>query len=299
MQNRSVFVALVKATVQAWWDDNATQLAAALSFYSFFAIAPMLLIAVTVAGFLYDSTLARTALLRQMGGLIGADGAALLGSIMENMRPKQGNVVASVIGLGTILFAATGVFAALQNSLNRIWRAEAKPISGLWGLIRTRFLSFALVLGIGFLLLVSLVVNTLLAAFDGWLRQLLPGYEFWLHLLNLLLAFGVTTILFAMIFKVLPDVHVRWRNVALGAVVTAVLFTIGKSLIGLYLGNSAFGSTYGAAGSLAILLLWVYYSAQILFLGAEFTRAYTLWSEPTLFPAEGSTPGAAAPPGQV
>ena len=299
MQNRSVFVALVKATVQAWWDDNATQLAAALSFYSFFAIAPMLLIAVTVAGFLYDSTLARTALLRQMGGLIGADGAALLGSIMENMRPKQGNVVASVIGLGTILFAATGVFAELQNSLNRIWRAEAKPISGLWGLIRTRFLSFALVLGIGFLLLVSLVVNTLLAAFDGWLRQLLPGYEFWLHLLNLLLAFGVTTILFAMIFKVLPDVHVRWRNVALGAVVTAVLFTIGKSLIGLYLGNSAFGSTYGAAGSLAILLLWVYYSAQILFLGAEFTRAYTLWSEPTLFPAEGSTPGAAAPPGQV
>jgi membrane protein len=292
-------MALLKMTVQAWWDDNATQLAAALAYYSFFAIAPMLLIAVSVAGFLYDSELARAALLKQMEGLIGADGAALLGSIMENLRPERGNAVATAIGLGTILFAATGVFAELQNSLNKIWRAEAKPITGLWGLIRTRFLSFAMVLGIGFLLLVSLIVNTALAALDGWLRQLLPEYEFWLHTLNVALAFVVTALLFAMIFKILPDVHIRWRNVGLGAVVTALLFTIGKFLIGLYLGNSAFGSTYGAAGSLAVLLLWVYYSAQILLLGAEFTHVYTRWREPNLLPPEDGQQKASSPSGPV
>jgi membrane protein len=287
MQSRSVLVVLIISTVQAWWNDNATQLAAALSFYCFFAIAPMLLIAVTVAGLLYDPAMAQKALLDQLQSLIGTDGAALVGSLMENLRPEQESVVATMIGVGTILFAATGVFAELQNSLNKIWRAEAKPISGLWGLIRTRFLSFAMVLGIGFLLLVSLVINTVLAALDGWLQQLLPEYEFWLRTLNLILAFVVTATLFAMIFKILPDVHIRWRNVVLGSIVTTLLFTVGKVLIGIYLGNSAFSSTYGAAGSLAVLLLWVYYSAQILFLGAEFTRVYTLWWLTSQGPAEG------------
>jgi membrane protein len=196
-------------------------------------------------------------------------------------------VVATVIGVGTILFAATGVFAELQNSLNKIWRAEAQPVTGLWGLIRTRFLSFAMVLGIGFLLLVSLIINTALAALDGWLQRLLPGYEFWLRTLNDVLAFVITATLFAMIFKILPDVNIRWRDVGIGAVVTAFLFTIGKILIGIYLGNSAFSSTYGAAGSLAVLLFWVYYSAQILFFGAEFTRAYTLWNGSSPHPPEG------------
>lgn len=287
MQSRNSFVALLKSTLQAWWDDNATQLAAALSYYSSFAIAPTLLIAVSVASIWFDSAQAGAALLGQIEDLIGAEGADLLGSIMENLRPEQGNGVATVIGVVTILVAATGVFAELQYSLNKIWRAEAQPVTGLWGLVRTRFLSFAMVLGIGFLLLVSLVINTILAAFDGWLQQLLPEYEFWLRTLNVVLAFIVTATLFAMIFKVLPDVDIRWHTVVLGGTVTAVLFTVGKVLIGIYLGNSAFSSTYGAAGSLAVLLLWVYYSAQILFLGAEFTRAYTLWSEPNRLPPAG------------
>jgi membrane protein len=149
----------------------------------------------------------------------------------------------------------------------------------LWGLIRTRFLSFAMVLGIGFLLLVSLIFSALMAALDSYLEALLPDYEQWLRMVNLVLSYGVTTLLFAMIFKFLPDVDVRWRNVWLGAAVTAVLFAVGKNLIGFYLGNSAISSTYGAAGSVAVLLFWVYYSAQILFLGAVFTRVYTLWHE--------------------
>jgi membrane protein len=270
---------LIHRTVLKWWGDNAMQLAAALSFYAFFSIAPLLIIAVTVAGLFYDATLAREALLGQIQGLIGHDGADLLGSIVGNLQSERTSQWATWVGVGTILLGATGVFAELKNSLNRIWDAEAKPVGGLWGLLRTRFLSFALVLGIGFLLLVSLIFSALMAALDAYLDHLLPRYEQWLRMVNFVLSYGVTTLLFAMIFKFLPDVNVRWRNVWLGAAVTAVLFVVGKNLIGSYLGNSAISSTYGAAGSVAVLLFWVYYSAQILFLGAEFTRVYTLWQD--------------------
>lgn len=270
---------LIHRTVLKWWADNATQLAAALSFYAFFSIAPLLIIAVTVAGLFYDAVLAREALMGQMQELVGFEGADLLDSIMVNLQSQHNSSLPTWVGVGTILAGATGVFAELKNSLNRIWDAEAKPVGGLWGLIRTRFLSFAMVLGIGFLLLVSLIFSALMAALDSYLDALLPGYEQSLRMVNLVLSYGVTTLLFAMIFKFLPDVNVRWRNVWLGAAVTAVLFAVGKNVIGFYLGNSAISSIYGAAGSMAVLLFWVYYSAQILFLGAEFTRVYTLWQD--------------------
>jgi membrane protein len=274
-----VLYALLRSTVQEWAKDNAAQLAAALAFYTFFSLAPLLVIAVSVASLFVDGAQAHDALMVQLRGLVGADGADVVGAVMENLNQERTNPLATALGIVTILFGATGVFAELQYSLNRIWDTHARPVLGPWGFLRTRFLSFAMVLGIGFLLLVSLIVSALLAAFDQYLQYLLPRYEFWLRTFNLILSYGVTTLLFAMIFKLLPDVYIRWSNVWLGAVVTTLLFTLGKSVIGLYLGNSAFSSTYGAAGSVAILLFWVYYSAQILFFGAEFTRAYTLWRQ--------------------
>src|SRR5262249_40564455 len=210
-------------------------------------------------------------LVDEMRGLVGRQGGEVIQTLLANAHQnREGGVLATVLGLGMLLFGATGIFAELQDALNTLWGVQAKPGLGIWGAIRDRFLSFSAVLGVGFLLLVSLTVSTALSALGGYLAGLGPGYPLLMNTLNFVLSFLVLTVLFAMLFKLLPDVHLRWRDVWSGAAVAALLFSVGKYLIGLYLGTSSVGSAYGAAGSFAVFLIWVYYSAQIFFFGAVF-----------------------------
>jgi membrane protein len=206
--------------------------------------------------------------------MVGSDGATVFQDIMQNASRPSGLTAATVIGIATLLFGASGVFGALQDAMNTVWGVAPKPGRGLWGMIESRFLSFTMVLGLGFLLLVSLVVSAGLTALGEFVSSYFQEYVIIGQILNFLISFGFVTLLFAMIFKVLPDVEIAWSDVWMGAVVTALLFTIGKFVIGLYLGQQSFGSTYGAAGSILIVLLWIYYSAQILLMGAEFTQVY-------------------------
>jgi membrane protein len=265
---------LGKQAVSEWSEDNAPTFAASLSYYTLFSIAPLLVIAVSVAGMVFGEEAARGQIQTQLEDLVGRDSAEVIGQMMISARKPGTGILATAIGVIALIFGATGVFVQLQDSLNHIWNIKPKPRNGVLNFLRSRFLSFAMVLVIGFLLLVSLVVSAVLAALGAWFDHLLPGWTVMWQGLNLLISFGVITVLFAMMYKILPDTHVAWRDVWLGAAVTSLLFSLGKFLIGLYLGRSAVASSYGAAGSLAVVLLWVYYSAQILFLGAEFTQVY-------------------------
>lgn len=266
---------LLKEAVKEWQADEASQLAAALAYYTAFSLAPLLVIVIAIAGFFLGEEAAKGELLGQIQGLVGRDGAEVLQTAIENSgRSQDANIWASVISGFLLLLGASGVFAQLQGALNKIWNVEAKPGLGLWGFVRKRFLSLAMILVIGFLLLTSLVLSAALAAIGGYLNRLFPEANVLLGLLNFVLSFGVITLLFAMIYKFLPDVKITWNDVWFGAAITAFLFTVGKFLIGLYLGNSSIGSTYGAAGSLVVVLAWVYYSVQILFFGAEFTQVF-------------------------
>ncbi len=265
---------LAKRTFKEWSDDKASTQAASLAYFTIFSIAPVLIIAVAVAGLVFGQEAARGEIQTQIQGLVGESGAKVIESMMASARKPESGILASLIGFAALIFGATGVFAQLQDSLNLIWKAKPTPRNGVLGFLRTRFLSFAMVLGIGFLLLVSLVLSAGLSAMGTYLGKLIPGWEAVWQGVNLVVSFGVITVLFAMIYKVLPDVKIAWRDVWLGAAVTALLFSIGKFGIGLYLGKGSVASSYGAAGSLAIVLLWVYYSSMILFLGAEFTQVY-------------------------
>lgn len=266
---------LLKLTFSEWQNDNAGRLAAALSYYTIFSLAPILIIAIAVAGVIFGQEAAQGEIVRQLQGTIGTEGAETIETMIENTRETGSGIWATLISLGVLLFGATGLFNQLQSSLNTIWNVKPKPGRGIKGMLQDRFLSFAMILTIGFLLLVSLVLSAALAAFGNYFSHLVPDMLMGLwQVLDFLISFGVITVLFAMIYKVLPDVKIGWSDVWLGAIVTALLFVVGKTLIGLYLGNSAVGSTYGAAGSLVILLLWINFSAQILFFGAEFTQVY-------------------------
>jgi membrane protein len=266
---------MLKETFKEWQDDDALQLGASLSYYTIFSIAPLLLIVIAVAGLIYGREAVQGQLVGELRGLVGEQGGEAIQTMVANAGLHgSGGVLATVIGVLTILFGATGLFVALQDSLNRIWEVKAKPGQGLKGFIMNRFISFGMILGIGFLLLVSLVLSAAMAALGTWATGLMPGAEVLVKILTFVVAFAVETLLFAMIFKVLPDVKIAWRDVWIGAAVTALLFTLGKFLIGLYIAHSSVASTFGAAGSVVILLLWVYYSSQILFLGAEFTQVY-------------------------
>jgi membrane protein len=216
-------------------------------------------------------------LLAQLAALVGSESAGAVQAMLRSASNTTSGVIASVIGLITLLVAATAVFGELQTALNVIWKAKPRTESGIWSLVRSRLLSLSLILAIGFLLLVSLVVSAAITAVGDYLDQIMPGLPMILRILHLTMAFGFTTVLFAMMFKILPDAHVRWRDVWLGAAATAFLFTIGKYLIGLYIGSSHVATTYGAAGALVVILLWVYYSAQILLFGAEFAKAFADW----------------------
>lgn len=270
-------VTLAKETVVRWIEDKASALAAALSYYALFSLAPLLLIAIAVAGLIFGEEAARGHVYAQMAGLVGADSAKAMQGIVANMgQQKSGGIIATVLGVATLLFGASGVFAQLQDSLNTIWKAKSPTTNGVLDFFRVRFLSFGMVLGIGFLLLISLILSAGLAALGTFLGGLVPGWVLLGHVLNIALSLGVITLLFAMIFKVLPDTHVTWKDVWLGALVTSALFTLGKFGIGFYLGKASVASGYGAAGSVVIVLVWVYYSAMILYLGAEFTHVYSM-----------------------
>jgi membrane protein len=265
---------LIKASFKGWQEDGALDLGAALAYYTIFSLAPLLLIVIAVAGLVWGREAVQGQLMGQMQGIVGAQGAEAIQTMVANAGKQGSGVLATILGLATILFGATGVFVQLQSALDRIWNVQPKPGAGIWSFIRTRMISFGMVLGIGFLLLVSLVVTAAVAAVGKWATGLLPGGETLVNILTFVVSFALITLLFAMIYKVLPDVEIAWRDVWIGAAVTALLFTIGKFLIGLYLAHSTVASTYGAAGSLVVLLLWIYYSSQILFLGAEFTQVY-------------------------
>jgi membrane protein len=264
--------ALLRRTVQEWQEDNVPTQAAALAYYTVFALAPLLLVVLAVVGLVTPADAARARLLSEIAGLIGREGADWLGEVLERLSSQQGTGILSVIlGTGSLLLGATGAFGQLQATLNRIW--DAKPPANIGALVRARAVSFGLVLALGFLLLVSLTISAAITALGnqlglgegaGWLWSTL--YEVFSVLL--------IALLFAVIYHFLPDAPVRWKDAFVGGVFTAILFSVGKALIGLYLGNNATASVYGAAGTLVILLLWVYYAAQIVLFGAEFTQVY-------------------------
>ena len=266
---------LVKTAITSWSDDYAQSMGAALAYYSLFSIAPLLLIVISIAGMVFGEEAARGEITGQLQSLFGAQGALAVQSLLESVnKPAQG-ITATVMGVVLLLIGATSVFGELQDSLDRIWRAPVREGSGLWNLIRARLLSFGMILGIGFLLMVSLVFSAALTATTRWWGPLFTGKEFVANIVNFIFSFFMATGMFAMIYKIMPRVRVRWDEVWIGAAITAVLFTIGKFLIGFYIGSSGVGSTFGAAGSLVALLVWVYYSAQIFLMGAEFTWAYS------------------------
>ena len=269
---------LLKLAYQGWKEDNASRLSAALAYYTIFSLAPLLVIVIAITGLIWDAGAVRTQILSQVQSLVGAEGAEFVANLMTNTGSPGEGILALVIGILTLLFGALGVFNELHNSLNIIWNVRVEKPKGflqsLKKLILDRLLSFTMILGIGFLLLVSLVVTAGLSATQETIGDAVPIPEFLLQIVNLVISLGVITVLFALIFKFLPDVRINWRDVWMGAFVTSLLFSFGKTAIGLYLGNSAVASTFGAAGSLVLLLLWIYYSAQILFFGAEFTQVY-------------------------
>jgi len=267
---------LIRQSVGAWVDDYAPSMGAALAYYTLFSIAPLLIIAIAVAGLFFGQEAARGEIVGQIQGLIGQEGAIAVQGLLKSANEPTQDILATVAGIVTLVFGATTVFAELQSDLDRIWRvpAPAKE-SGLWTLLRTRLLSFGLVLGLGFLLLVSLVVSAAIAAFGKRSNGLFAGWEALLHGFEFGISFAVATLLFAMIYKLMPRASIAWRDVWVGAAVTALLFEFGKILIGLYLGKTGVASGFGAAASLVVLLVWVYFSAQIFFLGAEFTWVYS------------------------
>jgi membrane protein len=282
---------LFQETFQEWSSDKVPRLAAALSYYTIFSIAPLLIIVIAIAGAVFGEAAARGAIFNQLQGLIGSAGAEVIQTAIENAsQPQTGGTIASIISIIVLMFGATGLFAELQDSLNTIWEVQPKPGRTVKNMVRQRVTSFAMVVAIGFLLLVSLVVSAVLAGITSYFSHLLPGIDFIWQFVNFLLGFAVTTVLFGLIFKVLPDVKITWNDVIIGAAITALLFSIGRYLLGQYLGNSTFGSAYGAAGSIVVILVWVNYAAQILFFGAEFTQVYARKYGSRIVPTEDAIP---------
>jgi membrane protein len=266
---------MIAAAAQAWVDDYAASMGAALSYYTLFSLAPLLIIVIAVAGMVFGQDAAQGEIVAQLQGIMGADGAMAVEGMLNAAREPATSVGATVVGVTLLLLGATAIFAELQDALDRIWRVPAPQArSGIWHLLRTRLLSFGLVLGLGFMLVVSLVMSAALAALGKWWGGWFEGWHVFLEMLNFAVSFGIFTLLFAMIYKIMPRAKVPWRDVWTGAAVTALLFTIGKVLVGLYLGKSSLASGYGAAGSFVVLVAWVYYCAQIFLFGAEFTWVY-------------------------
>ena len=265
---------LTRHAVDAWQSDHAASMGAALSYYTLFSIAPLLLIVISLAGLVFGEAAARGEIIGQLQGLMGADGARAVEALLRSVNKPTEGIIATAAGIFALLIGATGVFGELQNDLDRIWRAPPPEGGGLWQLVHGRLLSFGLVLGLAFLLIVSLVLSAVVSALGAWWGPMPAGWEILAHVINALVGFALMTVMFALIYKIMPRAKIEWHDVWIGAAVTSALFAIGKFLIGLYLGRSSVGSTFGAAGSLVIVMVWVYYSAQIFLLGAEFTWVY-------------------------
>ena len=265
---------VMKRALAGWWDDNVPRLGASLAYYTLFALSPVLLVATAIAGLVFGAEAVRGEIVGQIQGLVGRQGAEAVQAMLESASRPSASIPATIIGLATLFLGATGAFLELQTALNAIWRVKPRPGANVRDFVVQRLISFGLVVGVGFLLLVSLLVSAALAALSRYLGQIFPALTAFWEAGNVLVSLFVITLLFAMVYKVLPDVRLRWRDVWVGALVTAGFFSIGKQLIGLYLGTSSVGSSYGAAGSVVVLLIWVYYSAQVVLLGAEFTRFY-------------------------
>jgi membrane protein len=279
---------LLKQTFQEWLQDKAPQLGAALAYYTVFSLAPLILVLLAIVGAIFrdDPGGAWNRLMQQMSYFLDPSAMEVIQNIAQKASQPGKSTIATIIGIALALFGASGVFGQLQDALNTIWGVKAKPSRCIWGFLRNRFLSFAMVAGICFLLLVSLTIEALLNGFSQYVQSVLPGGIVIALPVYLIFDFAVVVLLFAMIFKFLPDVKVQWRDVWIGAVMTAILFGIGKWLLGFYLGSGVAGSAYGAASSLITLLLWVYYSSQILLFGAEFTQVYAQRAGRALKPSE-------------
>jgi membrane protein len=268
------YIDLFKQTWTEFGEDKAQRLGAALAYYTVFSIAPLLLIAISIAGLVFGHKAAQGEIEQQLAGTLGQSTAKALNEMVLNASKPKSGTIAMIIGIVSLLFGAAGVFGQLQAALDTIWNVEKPKTSGFIGLIKDRFLSMAMVFGIGFLLLVTLVIDTAISAMGHFLGSRLPGGEALLQTAQILISFGLVTVLFALTFRYLPHIRVAWKDVWLGAAFTSLLFVLGKFGLSLYIGKASVGSAYGAAGSLVVILIWVYWSAQILFFGAEFTQVY-------------------------
>jgi membrane protein len=277
---------LMRAAAAGWIADSAPRLGAALAYYTLFSIAPLLLILVSIAGLVFGEDAARGEIIGQLRELMGEQGASAVQGLLQSVSKPAEGIVSALIGFAVLLLGATTVLGELQAALDHIWRAPPPERGGLWKLLRTRLLSFGLILGLGFLLIVSLVTSAALAAAGRWWSAWFGGWLWLLEAVNAVAGFALMTAVFALIFKLMPRVRVQWRDVWIGAAATSLLFAVGKSLIGLYIGRSGVASGFGAAGSLVAVLVWIYWSAQVFLLGAEFTHAYAQ--------AHGSLSGGAA-----
>lgn len=267
-------VRMFGTAISAWLADSAPRLGASLAYYTLFSLAPILLVVIAIAGYAFGEEAVRGQVVSQIDQLVGREGATAVQALLQGASRDEGGTLATVLGTATFLLATTGAFLELQYALNRVWRVQPKPGISVRAMLLDRLRSFGIVVAIGFLLLVSLAVSAALAALGDVIGRA-PGLPAIWVAVNTVVGLIVVAALFALLFKYLPDVELRWRDVWVGAIVTALLFTVGKQLIGLYLGTSATASSYGAAGSVVVLLLWVYYTSQVVLLGAEFTRVYT------------------------
>lgn len=263
---------LIKDTVSGFIEHENFTRGAAIAYYTIFSIAPLLIIVIAIASFVFGHDAAEGAIVGQLSGLVGTQSGEIVQSMIQSANRGMTGIFATIIGVGTLLLTATGVLTEIQSALNAIWKAA--PSMGLLELVRARLLSLGLIVTLGFLMLVSLVVSAGVTAFGSYLSDLFPGAQLLVSLLNWTISFLLISLLFAATYKILPDKPIVWRDVGVGSAVTAILFTIGKSVISLYVGSTGVASSYGAAGALLIMLLWVYYSAQIFLLGAEYTRSY-------------------------
>ena len=265
---------LIKHAASSWSDIDAPRLGAAIAFYAMLSMAPLMVLCIGIAGLAFGKDAAQGQILAQLQSIIGVKGASVIQELLRHASRPSSGILAASTGVVVVLFGASSVLGELRDSLNAVWGAKPAGSTGLWGIVQYRFVSFAMVLGIGFLLLVSLVLSAAISAAGHFFSGFLPVSGPLLHLGNLLFSFLSVTVLFALLYKFVPDAPVEWRDVWMGAAVTSVLFSVGKTLIGFYLGITSVGSVYGAAGSLVAFIVWVYYSAQIFLLGAEFTHAF-------------------------
>jgi membrane protein len=279
---------LVKETVSEAGEDKVPRLAASLAFYTLLSLSPLVIVAISVAGLVFGQEAARGQIAGELRSVFGPEASDGIQAIMAHASRPSTGIISAAIGAVVLLFGASGVFGELQDSLNTLWEVAPKPDRGLWGMVRDRFMSFSMVLGVAFLLLVSLVVSAGLHALGAWLSSSFAAIEWIGEVINFVVSLGITSLLFALLYKVVPDVKIAWRDVWVGGLVTAFLFALGKFGIGLYMGKAGVASPFGAAGSLVVIVVWVYYSAHILFFGAEFTQVYARAMGSRLEPSRGA-----------